>query len=78
MNTHAIDAFRRRLSKIGIETEFSGNIPWIYLTKVNGHKIREVYMGDHGFTAFWYPIRNGGSVTFTSIREVFKIIRKYK
>ena len=30
-----------RLKKIGIEIEMSGNIPWIYLEKVNGNRIRK-------------------------------------
>ena len=44
-----IEIFINRLKKIGIELELVGNIPWIYLNKVNGNKIQpEDYNANHG------------------------------
>ena len=31
-----INIFVERLKKIGIQIELVGNVPWIYLNKVNG------------------------------------------
>ena len=35
-NMDKLTTFKNRLSKIGIEITLSGNIPWIYLSSVNG------------------------------------------
>lgn len=70
-----IETFVRRLKRIGIEVEFIGNYPWIYLDKVNGRKVTGTYLGNHGFTAFWLPIRAGDQVKITSIPVVFKKIK---
>lgn len=78
MNTQILKSFIDRLGKIGIKVELMSNVPWIYLDKVNGNKVKEKYEGDHGFTAFWYPVRVGEQIKFTSIKEVFKMIRKYR
>jgi hypothetical protein len=69
-----------RLKKIGINIEMVGNYPWIYLEKVNGNRIKkdDYFHGNHGFTIAFYPIRKGQVMELTDIREVFKIIRKYK
>ena len=67
-----------RLKKIGIEIELLGNLPWIYLYKVNGNVVNERFYGKHGFTIAFYPIRLDQEMSFTDIRETFKIIRKYK
>ena len=69
-----------RLKKIGITIEMAGNYPWIYLEKVNGNRIqREYYLcGNHGFTIAFLPIRNDQKMELTGIREVFKVIRKYR
>ena len=63
-----------RCKRIGINLEFVGNYPWVYLDKVNGNKVKERYMGNHGFTAFF--INKGESVT--SVKKIFKAIRKYR
>lgn len=70
--------FRNRMSRIGINLEFIGNYPWIYLDKVNGHKITEKFQANHGFCIGFQPIRPGQTFDFTDITEIFKIIRKYK
>jgi hypothetical protein len=69
-----------RLKKIGIEIEMSGNIPWIYLDKVNGNRIKkeDYFCGNHGFTIAFYPIKSDQKMELTDIKEVFRIIRKYK
>jgi hypothetical protein len=33
-----VQIFINRLKKIGIELELMGNVPWIYLSKVNGNR----------------------------------------
>jgi len=36
------------MKKIDIDLELSGNVPWIYLDKVNGNKIKpEDYSSNH-------------------------------
>lgn len=73
-------ALRRRCAQRGIELEFSGNFPWIYLRKVNGHWINEedYYLADHGFTVAWYPTKNTDHVIkLTDLKQIFRVIRKY-
>lgn len=68
----------RRLDKIGISLELIGNAPWIYLRSINGKAVTEHFLGNHGFTIAWYPVKPGETVTLTDIREIFKTIRKYR
>ena len=65
-----------RLRKIGIDVELFGNLPWIYLDKVNGNKVKreDFFEGNHGFTIAFYPIRKGQVMELTDIRKVFEII----
>ena len=53
---------------------------WIYLERVNGNRIQreDYFCGNHGFTIAFLPIRNDQKMELTDIREVFRIIRKYK
>jgi hypothetical protein len=67
-----------RLKRIGIEVRLSGNYPWIYLDEVNGKRVMEKFCGNHGFTIAFLPIRKDQKMELTDIREVFKIIRKYR
>lgn len=80
MEDNVLDRLRRRLKKIDIDIEMAGNYPWIYLEKVNGNEIREedYFYGNHGFTVAFLPIREGQKMELTDIKQVFKIIRKYK
>lgn len=71
-----ISIFISRMKKCGVEIELAGNVPWIYLRKVNGNSIKERYLANHGFTVAFLNSSNG--VVFTDISEIFKIIRKYK
>ena len=74
---NVVERFVTRLKAIGIEVELISNAPWIYLHKINGTKITECYKGNHGFTAFWYPIRDDQDFVFTDRQKVFKLIRRY-
>ena len=77
-----IQIFINRLKKIGITLELIGNVPWIYLDKVNGNKIkREDWINaNHGYTIAWYPVKLGEKphLNWNDIKETFRIIRKYK
>ena len=74
---HKIDVFVRRLEKIGIDITILGNFPWIYIHTINGKVVKERYMGDHGFTIAFLPIRRGQRLEFTDIGKIFELIRKY-
>ena len=76
--TEPIKIFHDRLKKIGITVELAGNFPWIYLDKVNGKKVTERFLGNHGFTIAFYPTKKDQKLKFTDIAEIFKVIRKYK
>jgi hypothetical protein len=70
---------RERLSRIGIEIELVGNIPWIYLEKVNGIRVRpEDFTANHGFNIAWYPVRLGESIRLAEDpKTIIALIRKY-
>lgn len=70
-----IVSFVNRLKKIGIEVELVGNFPWVYLDKVNGKKVKELYLGNHGFTIFFLAIRPGEVDKINDIGIIFKLIR---
>lgn len=67
-----ITIFGNRLKKIGIEVKFFGNCPWIYLDTINGKRVTEKFLANHGFTVMFSTTKE-----FTDIKEIFKIIRKY-
>ena len=75
---HPVTILRNRLLKIGITIEMISNYPWIYLTHVNGNRVKELYFANHGFTIGFNPARIGDVFSYTDIKEIFKIIRKYK
>lgn len=75
---NVVDKLHTRLAKIGIETTYIGNIPWIYLATINGKRVTETFLGNHGFTVAFYPIKKGRGIELTDIKEIFKLIRKYK
>ena len=70
-----------RLANIGIDIKVTANIPWIYLSYVNGNKIQqEDYTANHGYTIAWLSIRvdnNEGIKLDDDLKETFRIIRKY-
>ena len=65
-----------RLRPLGIELELAGNFPWIYLLKVNGEKVTEVYWSDHAYTIAM-NIKDGRDLKLKDRRKTFKLIRKY-
>jgi len=73
---HDLVVFQRRLNRIGIEIELASNVPWVYLTKVNGNVIdKSDFTANHGFTIAW----NRDTIELDSNRKrIFEIIRKYK
>ena len=80
MEKNILITFVERMKKLGIEVELVGNVPWIYIEKVNGKRIKkdDYYLGAHGFTIAFYPIRNGQKMEFTNIGKIIELIRKYK
>ena len=72
-----IDAFVRRLSRVGIDVKLASNFPWIYLTHINGKRVTETFMANHGFTIAFYPIRHNEALRFTDIGKIFELIRRY-
>src|SRR5690606_19393714 len=73
---YPIKSLQNKLEKIGIYIEIANNVPWIYIESVNGVKIKERFHGNHGFTAFYYPVRNSRVSHFTDIKYVFTKIRQ--
>ncbi len=68
-----LTVFRNRLKKIGIETEYAANYPWIYITHINGKRVVERFEANHGWTIGY----QNKEFTFSDIKEIFKLIRKY-
>jgi len=75
---HPVNILRNRLLKIGITIEMISNYPWVYLTHVNGNVVKEKYFANHGFTIGFNPAKLGDIFSYTDLKEIFKIIRKYK
>jgi hypothetical protein len=75
-----LDVFRKRMKKLNIDIELMGNVPWIYIHKINGKRIQpeDYFEGNHGFTVGFHPIRPDQVFEFTDISRIFKLIRKYK
>ena len=71
-----INSFTNKLRRIGIHVELAGNYPWIYLDKVNGIQVRERFEANHGFTAFYLPVKNSLPIHFSDTRSVFQKIRE--
>ena len=72
-----IDTFMRRMGRIDIDLRLSLNYPWIYLTQVNGKRVKETFQAFHGFTIAFMPIRKDQELQFTDIKRIFELIRKY-
>jgi len=66
-----------RLRRVGVDLELAGNYPWIYIDSINGARVTEKFMANHGFTIAFYPIRADKQVELTDLSEIFKLIRKY-
>lgn len=72
-----IEIFCNRLNRIGIDIKLGCNYPWIYLEYINGKRVREKFMANHGFTIAYYPIRKDQELQFTDIGFTFSLIREY-
>lgn len=72
-----LEIFVLRMKKMGIDVEFLGNYPWIYIDSINGKRVTEKFEGNHGFTIAFLPVRKDQELHFTDIAEIFKLIRKY-
>ena len=70
--------FIDRLKKIGLDLKLVSNYPWIYIDTINGKKVTEKFYADHGFTVAFFPIRKNQELNFTDLKEIFKLIRKYR
>lgn len=68
--------FNRRMKKLGIKIEYISNIPWIYIRRINDKPVTENFQANHGFCAFWYPVKNDQTVVFSDRRKVFELIRR--
>lgn len=73
MKIDKLSIFINRMKKIGIYITLSGNYPWVYIESINGKRVIETFMANHGFTVAFV----NKEVEFTDIPEVFKLIRKY-
>lgn len=72
-NVSKLAVFLGRMYKIGINIELMGNYPWIYIYSINGNRVKDKFLAEHGFTIMFQNTRE-----FTDIGEIFKLIRKYK
>jgi len=72
-----LTTFINRMDKLGIDLKLDMNFPWIYIKTINGKRVTETFMGEHGFTVAFLPICPGQVLMFTDTAEIFKLIRKY-
>lgn len=72
-----VDLFVKRMRSIGIEVKLVGNIPWIYLDKINDVKVTEKHLANHGYTIAWFPIMIGSPLKWDDMKKTFNLIRKY-
>ena len=73
-----LTTFIERMKKLKIDIMLMGNYPWIYIDTINGKKVTEKFQGNHGFTLGFLPVLRGKQFQFTDIKEIFKLIKKYK
>ena len=80
MSRDKLTIFGDRLKRIGINIECAGNIPWIYLNKVNGKRVKETGNGgNHGYVVAWYPVQTNQDIRLADdMSGVFDLIRKYR
>lgn len=72
MSRPIIARFVKRLKRIGVDVELVANDPWVYMTRVNGVPVAELFMANHGFTAFFVHIDE----RWSDRRKVFAKIRE--
>lgn len=71
-----LNSLVNRLDKLCIKIELISNYPWIYLLKVNDNLVKEQYESNHYYTIMFHPKTD--NATFLDIKNLFKIIKKYK
>ena len=77
---NVLNAFVERMKLLGIEVKLAGNYPWIYLDEINGKRVNkeDYYLGNHGFTIAFTPIKKDKQMEITDIGKVIKLVRKYR
>jgi hypothetical protein len=65
--------FIERLQKIGINTTYTSNYPWVYIETVNNSRIKEKHASDWGFVVGY----SGKDFKFENLSKIFNVIRKY-
>jgi hypothetical protein len=78
LNFRKLDRFMERMELLGIDIKLTGNVPWIYISRINDKPVTELFHGNHGFTIGFYPRSKDEEFEFTDIGEIFKLIRKYR
>lgn len=73
-----LNTFISRMKKLNIDVKLSGNYPWIYIDTINGKRVTERFLGNHGFTIAFLPIKPEDKLELTDIKEIMNVIRKYK
>jgi len=74
MKKDSLGIFLTRLKNIGISLELFGNYPWMYINTINGKKVKEKYNSDYGFVLGY----GRDNFKFEDLKEIFKLLRKYK
>lgn len=73
-----LNTFISRMKKLNIDVKLSGNYPWIYIDTINGKRVTEKFLGNHGFTIAFLPLKPEDKLELTDIKEIMNIVRKYK
>ena len=71
-----IESLISKLRRINIVITVVGNVPWVYLTSVNGKAVTKKFSSEWGFVIGYTPIRDGQRSTLSNIGEIFKVIRE--
>jgi hypothetical protein len=62
------------MERIGIHLELLGNYPWVYISTINGKKVKEKFRSEYGFVLGY---TNKGFI-FEDLTQIFNLIRKYR
>jgi len=73
-----LNTFISRMKKLDIDVKLTGNYPWIYIDTINGKRVTERFLGNHGFTIAFLPLKPEDKLELTDIKEIMNVIRKYK
>jgi len=73
-----LNIFISRMKKLDIDVKLTGNYPWIYIDTINGKRVTERFLGNHGFTIAFLPLKPEDKLELTDIKEIMNVIRKYK